>query len=395
MKLLAVCGLLLFHAINALAEDSPYLFVWTADADRQDSDFLAVLDADPLSPSYGDILTTITVGYPSFAHHSEHRMPNDAQLFVNGYESGRSYVIDLREPLKPRLVNAFAEVAEYSYPHSFERLPNGNVIATFQNALGEPERTGGIVELTPSGEYVRSSSAAVAGMHEIRPYSLLPLPGDDLLVTTASDMEEVVIADSVQFWRLSDLTLLKTLRLPPGPRGDEHMHPAEPRLMQDGETLLVNTFSCGLYRVLDAITEEPSVEHIYTFKMLDRSFVPATCALAVTFGHFWVQTVPSRHGLVTLDMSDPSKPKEVGFLDLGDGIYPHWMALEPDGMRIVLTGYGSLLHYVMMISVDQDTGTLTVDLDFGDDGKTSFERPVWPHGATGSAVPHGSVFSNQ
>lgn len=394
MKLLGACGFLVLFAFNASAADSPYLFVWAADADRQESDFLAVLDANPKSSTYGDVLTTIEVGFPSGAHHSEHRMPDDAQLFVNGFRSGRSYVIDLRKPLQPKLVKEFTGFADFVYPHSFERLPNGNVIATFQNAKGDRESTGGIVELTPSGEYLRSSSAAVAGMPEIRPYSLLPLAGDDLLVTTASDMEEEVITDSIQFWRLSDLSLLETLRLPPGPRGDEHMHPAEPRLMADGKTLLVNTFSCGLYQVHDAATDKPRVSHIYTFEMVDQSIIFDTCSLAVTFGRFWVQTVPSRHGLVTLDMSDPSKPEEVSYLYLGDGVYPHWIALEPNGKRIVLTGFGNMRNNVTVISVDPEAGTLAIDRKFGEDGTTSFAGPDWPHGSTGAAVPHGSVFAN-
>lgn len=392
MKFLVACALLLLTSWSAAA-DSPYLFIWAADDDRQDSDFLAVLDADPTSPTYGDVLTTFEVGFPSGAHHSEHRMPDDAQLFVNGFRSGRSYVVDLREPMQPRLVKEFTGFADFVFPHSFERLPNGNVIATFQNAKGDRESTGGIVELSPSGEYLRSSSAAVPGMPEIRPYSLLPLPNDDLLVTTASDMEEEVIADSIQFWRLSDLSLQKTLRLPAGPVGNEHEHPAEPRLMADGKTLLVNTFSCGLYQVHDAASDHPSVSHIYTFKMVDRSIISDTCALAATFGRFWVQTVPSRHGLVTLDMSDPANPEEVGYLNLGDGVYPHWMALEPNGKRIVLTGFGKMRNSVTMISVNAETGALAVDRSFGDDGSTSFARPDWPHGSTGAAVPHGSVFS--
>ncbi|MDX1403497.1 MAG: selenium-binding protein SBP56-related protein [Woeseiaceae bacterium] len=373
---------------------SQYLFVWTADADGQDSDFVAVLDADPNSSSYGEVRTTIEVGYPARAHHSEHRMPADAQLFVNGYSSGRSYIVDLRDPLNPGLVKEFTGFADFAYPHSFERLPNGNVIATFQKVKGEPERTGGIVELTPSGEYLRSASAAVEGMPEIRPYSLLPLADRDLLVMTASDMEEQVIADSIQIWRLSDLTLLHTLRLPPGPEGYEHEHPAEPRIMADGETILVNTFSCGLYQLHDVESDKPRVDHIYTFEMVDRSIIPDTCSLAVTFGRFWVQTVPSRHGLVTLDLSDPANPREVAYLFLGDGVYPHWMALEPNERRIVLTGFGEMRHSVRMISVDPDTGQLAVDRAFGNGGATSFAGPDWPHGSSGAAVPHGSVFSN-
>lgn len=393
MKVFVSCLMLVLFSYKAFAADSPYLFVWAADADGQDSDFLAVLDADPGSATYGDVLTTISVGHPAGAHHSEHRMPADAQLFVNGFSSGRSYIIDLVEPLSPALVKEFTGFADFAYPHSFERLPSGNVIATFQNEKDNRRSTGGIVELTPSGEYVRSASAAVAGMPELRPYSLLPLADRDLLVTTTSDMQEQVIADSIQFWRLSDLSLLKTLRLPPGPKGNEHEYPAEPRMMADGETLLVNTFSCGLYQVHDAETDNPRVDHIYTFEMVDRSIILDTCALAVTFGHYWVQTVPSRHGLVTLDMTDPTNPKEVAYLFLGDGVYPHWLALEPNEQRIVLTGFGKLENSVRMISVDPETGRLAVDLAFGDDGTTSFAGPDWPHGSTGAAAPHGSVFS--
>lgn len=388
MRLFIVCTLLILFACDAFAQHSQYLFVWAADDDRQESDFLAVLDANPSSSTYGDVLTTIEVGFPSGAHHSEHRMPDDAQLFVNGFRSGRSYVIDLREPLKPKLVTEFTGFADFAYPHSFERLPNGNVIATFQNEQGSRDTTGGVVELTPSGDYVRSSAAAVPEYPEIRPYSLFPVAKDDLLVSTTTDMTEGVTSDSIQLWRLSDLSLLKTLRLPAGTRGDENMAPAEPRLMDDGKTLLVNTFSCGLYQVHDATTDKPSASHVYTFEMVDRS-----CALAVTFGHFWVQTVASRRGLVTLDLSDADDPEEVGYLYLGDEVFPHWIALEPNGKRIVLTGFGEMRNDVTMIRVDAETGTLTVDREFGEDGTTSFSGPDWPHGSNGAAVPHGSVFS--
>ncbi len=393
MKLYVACGLLLLCACNAFAADSPYLFIWAADADRQETDFLAVLDANPKSSTYGDILTTLEVGFPSGAHHSEHRMPEDSQLFVSGFRSGRSYVIDLREPLKPSLVTEFAGYANFAYPHSFERLPNGNVLATFQYAQGGQMTTGGIVELTPSGRHVRSSSAADSEFPEIRPYSLLPLPDNDRLVTTTTDMREEVIADSIQFWRLSDLSILSTVRLPEGPRGDEQLFPAEVRLMVDSKTLLVNTFNCGLYQIHDAETANPGIRHIYTFAMPDPSDNNQLCALPVTTGHFWIQTVPSRNGLVSLDLSDPDNPKEVGYVNLGEGKYPHWIALEPSERRIVVTGFGGMLNSVMMVTVNRMTGALAIDHDFGEDGITSFGGINWPHGSTGAAIPHGSVFA--
>lgn len=379
---------------TAYAADSPYLFVWAADADGKDSDFLAVLDANPNSSTYGEVLTTIEVGFPSGAHHTEHRMPDDAQLFVNGFASGRSYIIDLRQPLQPRFVTGFLGFEEFSHPHSFERLPSGNVLATFQNEHGDPATTGGLVELTTSGQYVRSSSARAPDFPEIRPYSLLSLPDDDIVVTTTTDMWEEVTADSLQIWRLSDLSVLRTMRLPPGPRGDEQLYPAEPRLMADGKTLIVNTFNCGLYQIRSIAADDPDIDHIYTFRYPDRNVLEHSCALAVTFGNHWVQTVPSRNGLVTLDLANPADPQEVDYLNLGDGHFPHWIALEPSENRIVVTGFGEMLSQVIMVKVDSKTGSLSLDSAFGIDGVADFTGPEWPHGSTGAAVPHGSLFSN-
>ena len=120
----------------------------------------------------------------------------------------------------------------------------------------------------------------------------------------------------------------------------------------------------------------------------------AACALPALFGDYWIQTVPSRTGLVTLDLSDPTQPREVASLSLGEGVWPHWIAREPDGNRIIVTGYGKLYHAAMIVTVDPATGGLEIDRAFGADGIVDFGRQDWPHGSTGPAVPHGSVFSN-
>lgn len=400
-RVTSVCmvAALFLLGLSAAAADgqshSRHLFVWAADGDAQHSDFLAVLDADPESPTYGDVLATVEVGMPSGAHHAEHRMPRDGRLFVNGFGSGHSFVIDLQNPLAPSVAARFERVGELSYPHSFERLPSGNVLATFQNGQAS-ETTGGLVELTPSGELVRAASAVDADFPEVRPYSLLPLPADDLVVTTTTDMMAKVVADSIQFWRLSDLSLLRTMRLPKGPGGFEHQLPAEPRILADEKTLLVNTFLCGLYQVEDHASSAPRVRHLYTFEISNTSTGDDNdelCALPITVGTYWVQTVPSRNGLVTLDLGEPGSPKEVSYLNLGEGRLPHWIALEPGNRRLVATGYGGMQHSVMMIAIDPATGALSIDRTFGESGVADFGRAEWPHGSTGAAVPHGSVFA--
>jgi 6-phosphogluconolactonase (cycloisomerase 2 family) len=95
-------------------------------------------------------------------------------------------------------------------------------------------------------------------------------------------------------------------------------------------------------------------------------------------------------------MSDPARPVEVSRLDLGSDNRPHWLAVEPGGTRIVLTGYRDLQYRVLMLQIDPANGRLSVDNAFRKDGASeaglNFNRVNWPHGATGPARPHGAVF---
>jgi hypothetical protein len=197
---------------------------------------------------------------------------------------------------------------------------------------------------------------------------------------------------AVQVWRLSDLTLLHTLLLPPGPRGDENWLTAEPRVLADGRTVLVNTFTCGLYRLLDLEGGDPSAEWVYSTPWTEGRY----CAVPVVAGRFWIQTSAPEHSVLTLDISDPSRPREVGRLTLQPEQVPHWLALEPFGNRLVITGYRELAPWVLLAEVDRATGALRLDTTFKAPGAGQvgvyFGRDQWPHGVTGPALPHGAVF---
>jgi hypothetical protein len=75
---------------------------------------------------------------------------------------------------------------------------------------------------------------------------------------------------------------------------------------------------------------------------------------------------------------------------------PHWLAV--DGSRIVVVNEPgqSAERRIWMLQVDRATGQLALDRDFRDAGSNrpgiAFDRSSWPHGATGTAVPHGTVF---
>ena len=212
---------------------SDYLFLWASSADSSGPDFLAVYDVrDRASAAhYGALVTTLAVpGRGNRTHHIEHDLPPDRQLFANGFGSGQSFIFDLSTPSAPRLVRQFGAVGALMHPHSFWRLPNGHVLATFQmqhDSLGTAP--GGLVELTPRGEPVRSASSDYAGVdRRVRPYSAAILPAIDRVVVTTTDMDNADTTRALQFWRLSDLSLRHTIELPNGPRGDEGYRSAEP-----------------------------------------------------------------------------------------------------------------------------------------------------------------------
>ena len=386
--LFGLCAGLVLASGAAAAKSPPhqnYLFVWMMDADVQQSDFLAVIDLDRASPSFATVVATAPTGVKNGkSHHTEHQMPAGGILFANGFGAGYTWLFDLNRPRSPKIRASFTDAGAMMHPHSFVRLPNNNVLATFQMTGHDNAAPGGLAEIDNEGRIVRTSP--LTGLPDgefVRPYSLAVVPKLDRIFTTSTDMHTDGPARSVQIWRLSDLKYLSTVLLPPGPRGTEYVLPAEPRLLGDGRTVLVNTFSCGLY-LLDGLTgSTPSARLVHDF------VGPGQCALPVIAGRYWVQASASLPGLVSLDISDPARPRVVDNLKLGADERPHWISLAPDGKRIVISGRGAMESRLLIATIDPTNGKLTLDQSID----VNFDRKSWPHGDSGKAIPHGAVFS--
>jgi hypothetical protein len=382
------------------------LYVWTGDGDHADADFLAVFDADPASPDYGQLVATVPVeGRANFPHHTEYALDGGSTLFANAWGSGRTFVFDVSQPLQPRVSAITEGQGGYTYPHSYARLPNGNVLATFQSRAGSYTPPGGLVELDRNGAAVRGVSGAVPGLPlpETWPYSLLVLPELDRLVTTNTRMGIVAEwfdtthvhagADAqspyVQVWRLSDLTPLSVLELPPQD-GGHNAWPAEPRRLANGD-VYINTFSCGLYRIDGLDTAAPSIVPVLHSPFDGSGY----CAVPVVLGNFWIQPSATERAIVAYDLRDRASPREASRLELDAAfVEPHWIALDPGAPRIVVTAEQP--GWMLLIDVDPETGALSIDERFRDRGATRpgvwFDRADWPHGASGRAHPHGAVF---
>lgn len=400
----------------APASPSPYLYVWAGDADagEGDTDFLAAVDADPESPTYGSVLATAPVGsVGNDPHHAEQVAPAGALLFANGFHGDRTFLFDLSSPDGPAFAKELERIPGYAYLHSLYRLEDGHVIATFQRGdEADPDGPGGLAELDAEGGLVRVGSAADPAYEGriIRPYSAEIFADIDRVLTTNMSMTLEPSDHVVQLWRLSDLTLLATLPLPelPAAAGPEcyvdeiftggdctpdrvpgHDRPFEIRRLPDGSAIL-NTIGCGFYRIHGMDTDEPGIDVILNWPRT------AGCAVPTVVGRFEVLPNMLTGDIVTLDVSDPAVPVEVARLTLERDYMPHWAQVDPGTNRVVVTGIGPEAGLVRMYRVDMETGALTPDEAFGRaDGLGpgfSMTRAEWPHGPTGPALPHAALF---
>lgn len=404
MRLKNFCAVLaaLLVAGPALSEESGgrghYLFVWAGDAAKEGNDFLAIIDADPASATYGRLAASVETDQRTIrVHHTEYSMPESGMLFANDHDGGKTFIFDTRDPANPTIAASFRELGGYSHPHSFARLPNGNVLATFQHAAhgdhhGGSGKSGGLVEITDEGEMVRAASTADPSMPDafLEPYGLAVLPEIDRVLVTNSSMHDPDLFSGVtyQVWRLSDLTLLKTDYLDVGANRYAHVSPEEPRAGPDG-SVFVQTLACGLERITGVAGKKPK-------SRLVHSFPGNMCGVPTIAGRFLVQSVPSINGLVVLDLANPAKPVEVSRLTISDAYRPHWTGYDSRTGRIVVTSGKAPTDRLYLLKLDPDTGALTIDEDFHDiDGEPGFAFTArdWPHGWTGAATPHGAVFS--
>ena len=399
LRMLIIASLTVSAAVHSQAVRAPehHLFVWTGAPAGSGNDFVAVVDADPASPTYGRLVTSAATDQQSVkAHHTEYEMPASGMLFANDHDANRTIILDLRNPRQPRQAAAFGSLAGYSMPHSFARLPNGNVLATFQypdqgGHMATGARTGGLVEIDNSGRMVRSASNADPAFAEegLLPYGLAVLPAIDRVIVTNSPMGDdfLLTSNTYQIFRLSDLRLLGTYRLDPGPRLNGHVSPEEPRIGPDGAAY-IQTLSCGIQRVTGMEGPSPRATLVHQFP-------GSWCGVPTIVGHYLVQSVPALHGYVVLDIADGARPREVSRLVINERYAPHWTGWDARTRRLVVTS-GQAGDRMYLLKLDEETGALSLDERFrGEDGEIgfSFASRAWPHGWTGEGRPHGAVFS--
>ena len=391
---------------SVTAQPSRFLYVWSSTLDTTRAaarpyDFLAVVDLQrddsTAGARYGHIARLVPVpARNTMAHHSEQHFTEGRHFFASGFHSGQLFLFETTAHDQPRFDHKIDSIPGFVQPHSMLHLPNGHVLATVQFSADSSEgRPGALAELDDEGHLLRTSSAADASFHgaHIRPYGLEVIPALDRIVTTSSPMGAEQTANVVQVWRLSDLHLLRTVLLPA--RADSaNTYPFEPRVLADGRTVLLNSYSCGFYLLASLETLQPSAELVLSLKRAGAGY--QGCAVPSVVGHFWVMPIAYQHRVAVLDVTNPRHPREVSSLSTDTTFFPHWSSADPLSDRIVVTEQGEGAPRVLIALLDSRTGFLRWDAGFREPGATSpgldFRKIEGPHGVVAAAMPHASVF---
>jgi hypothetical protein len=179
-------------ALAADGQTDSYLAVWASDKETDDNhldpDFLAIIDADPRSPTYGKVVNTAALesvpnanlldelglasGVASDALNEAHHMNHDPitvygrqYLFPGGLMSANLFRCDVTDPLHiptcPLIVTS-TQVHKFAGVDDVVQLPNGHLAVTY---LGAKDLTtpGGLVEIDVEGNVIQEYDAAQPG----------------------------------------------------------------------------------------------------------------------------------------------------------------------------------------------------------------------------------------
>jgi selenium binding protein SBP56 len=380
------------------------LYVWTGDQARVAPDFLAVIDFDDDSPTYGKVIRTVPIPGPGSSGNEPHHchLSADKNILACGgllallRGQNSIFFFDVSEPRNPKFLFSTSGTLS-NITDDFLPLERGGFLVTQMgdHAGGTPGR---VAEFDGKLRMV-AEWPADPPQHDFNPHGISARPDLNLMVTSdfmmpASSLNIVpgdpLLRGSIRVWDLKGRTILRTVTIPSAVGTmDVKLIPRDPQGraftsgMFDGFVYLVDTRAGTAKAVFDCETIVPHVDVPVRGGMTQLMAMPRSGDRLI-FGLFQAGQV----GM--LDVSDPEHPVQSSIVNLGADAGPHMVALTDDDKRLVVSDYflneddfGKVHfegdHHVRVINVSSHR--LALDRRFDVDFNTAF--------ATGPARPHG------
>jgi selenium binding protein SBP56 len=407
-SILVALGALLLGS-GAFAGDEPTynhagrlhrLFIWAGDQARQAPDFLAVVDFDEESPTYGKVLTTVPLPGPGETSNEPHHVGLSADgktLACGGLLSvlkGQKeiFFFDVSNPDAPTFLSA-ADPPESAITDEFYPLADGGFLVTM---MGGPagHHPGRVAEFNRDLSLV-AEHPAVPPSDGFNPHGISVRPELNLMVTSdficpSTTLHAVPggldLRGSVRVWDFKKRKILRTVTMP-NPAGtiDVRLIPGDQKARAYSAGMTDDT----LY-LID--TRKGRARGVFDFGTIAKGGWPQLMRMTRDGRRLFV-SMNTAGKIAMLDTSNPEKPSLLKVLDLGPDSGPHYIALTRDEKRLVITDYflneddagkvhaeGDHRVHVARVSARNLVLDTRFDLDFN----TAI--------ATGPARPHGVAF---
>jgi selenium-binding protein 1 len=210
--------------IKGLRQPEKVLYLWTLSADSPSRDYLAVIDANLASPTYGTILRRVEVGSSGNEAHHMGFTDDRTKIWAASLNTSRLFIFDVAaDPLNPRLLRTVDDVAKLtglSGPHTPYAIPGRMLITMASGADGDGP--GGLAEFTNDGEFV---AAHKTPNHA---YEIVVKPEFNRMLTSSwvsrrtfmsplSQWDPKGFSDTVLVWDFKARKVIQTLKTDPIP----------------------------------------------------------------------------------------------------------------------------------------------------------------------------------
>jgi hypothetical protein len=393
--------------------DGTVMYIWASDQAHAAPDFIAVVDFNHQSHTYGQVLKTIQLpgGLKDNEPHHVGLSADGRTLAVGGLLSVLSghpdaWFYDVSDPLNPTFIKS-DDPPNATITDEFHTMANGGFMVTF---MGGPNGAapGRVVEYDSAMNRV-AEWPAVPPTDGFDPHGIATNEGENLMVT--SDFicplatlhipggDQAHFRGKIRVWDLAGRTIIRNITIgdPGNPAGtidvqlipDDSQHRGYTAGMVDNGLYLFNSDTGSSNKVFDfsIFQEDPSVP---VWPQLIR-INEGGDRLYITLNY-----VGQNGKVVGFDISNRDHPRVISVQHLGSGSGPHYLRLSKTEKRLVVSDY-FLVEDIGPGGIVQAEGDHKIHV-FGVEGNGRLrEDPQWPgldfNTAFGSmhARPHGVI----
>ena len=382
------------------------LLVWASDEAHKEPDFLAVIDFDRDSPTYGKVLRTIPLEGPSAFGNEPHHvgLSRDGRtLALGGLLSvlrvqDQVFFFDVTHPRRPRFLRS-DNPPDASITDEFAPINNGGFLVTFMGG-GNGTQPGRVVEYDARMARVRTWPDALPD-EGFNPHGISIDEAHNLMVTSdficpartlhVHGGDAADLRGSVRVWDFARREIIRTIVVGDPVRAAGTM---EVQLIPRDRRL--RAFTAGMVdnKLYLVDTQEGTAQPVFDFDAFSSPNTPAMPQLLRMNreGTRLFVTLNGAGKVVMFNIARPNQPEVMSVANLGAASGPHFLRLTSDERRLVVTDYflvedlypGGIVnvegdHKIHVINVYGNRLELdrAFDVDFNRDIDTG---PARPHG---------------